>query len=132
MGEKLGNGRDGDVYDIEGEWSPGPGETLDKHVVAKWFKRKADGFPEIKNTNFMGELVGYGVDVRDGISRLWAILNWKKGKPLKLTSSYKAAAQPVSNGGNKKKCKAYMKKARDAILEACKPYLKLKGAPYQR
>lgn len=112
----------------------GDGKVITRHVVAKLFRKKTEAWTEIENAYIAGELVDFGVEVRksktkDGKDEMWvwAIMHWKEGKPLKSYPSFKAMWRD-----DREKCKAYMQKARDAVWAACKPYLKRKGAPYQK
>lgn len=132
IGEFINRGADGSVYNINPPgWSTAPG----KETVMKNFKYKENGIKELRNLDFVGELLYGGVDTLTGESMhkdwekkrlrsLIAIMEKKKGfRLVKLPSAVKAI------GTDKQTCKAYMKKIRDAVVDANEPYLKMPGAP---
>lgn len=121
-GIKIGKGGFGAVFDIIGHWSTIP----DKRVVVKWFKFKNEGIIELLNLLSINEALDYGVDSHNELHSLWAIMLWKKGDDLSTLRSYRTAISPHTD---KDVCKAYMKKVRQAIVEASKAYFGLPGAP---
>lgn len=105
---------------MDGGWAGQAGQ-----FVAKWFKKKDKGIIEIKNLYGVREIVYWGVDLHLKSPGMWAILHWKRGRPLEDITRYINAV----NGNDKKKCETYMAMVRDVVAEANRPYLKLPGAP---
>lgn len=124
LGKVLGQGTDGTAYDVEGRWSKMGDYTGD--VAAKKFGDKKKGKKEIENLRTVKELIDSGTSLTDD-TELWAILPKKPGNRLYDLESFKAVFS--RRPGDILECHKYMQKAREAIVDESKHYLRLPGAP---
>lgn len=120
MGDFLGEGDCGKVYDIKGGWSTDPSQD----AVAKWLMFKPVGLIELYNTDFIGDRLAWGVDKNSKSPGLWVILKKKNGRYLKNMPSYQQARD-----AGKQSCITYMQKIRKRIADESKRWLRMKGAP---
>lgn len=106
LGNKIGSGSYGTVYNVEGAWSGG---DYSRAVVAK-FMSSAEGV-ERNNLRDADELVDSGFNIVN--KNQWVIIKKQRGSVLNELQSFYDAI----NSRSKAECERYFKKVRKAIVD---------------